>query len=92
MSQIVSNKSGRWAEILPPPTYVEEESPYKPEQVLKFLDEVRATKIHPIQEESWGTHLSGGTDSLDTHLTKSADERVMRVSTINRSHKVLVGI
>lgn len=62
------------------------------EQVLKFMDEVRATKIQPIQEESWGLHLSGGTDSLDTHLTKSEDERVMRVSTINRRHKVLMGI
>jgi hypothetical protein len=62
------------------------------EQVLKFLDEVRATKIHAIQEESWGSHFSGGTESLDTHLTKSSDERVMRVSTINRTHKALVGI
>lgn len=62
------------------------------ERVLNFMDEVRATKIHPIQEESWGIHLSGGTESLDTHLTKSADERVMRVSTINRRHKVLLGI
>jgi hypothetical protein len=62
------------------------------EQVLRFLDEVRATKIHAIQEESWGSHFSGGTESLDTHLTKSSDERVMRVSTINRTHKALVGI
>jgi len=62
------------------------------EQVLKFLDEVRATKIHSIQEETWGSHFSGGTESLDTHLTKSSDERVMRVSTINRTHKALVGI
>ena len=62
------------------------------DQVLKFLDEVRATKIHAIQEESWGSHFSGGTDSLDTHLTKSSDERVMTVSTINRSHKALIGV
>jgi len=62
------------------------------EQVLRFLDEVRATKIHPIQEEAWGTHFRGGTESLDTHLTKSSDERVMRVSTINRTHKALIGI
>jgi hypothetical protein len=62
------------------------------EQVLKFLDEVRATKIHSIQEETWGSHFSGGTESLDTHLTKSSDERVIRVSTINRTHKALVGI
>jgi hypothetical protein len=62
------------------------------EEVLKFLDEVRATKIHSIQEEAWGSHFSGGTESLDTHLTKSSDERVMRVSTINRTHKALAGI
>ena len=62
------------------------------EQVTKYMDEVRATKIHAIQEESWGTHFSGGTDSLDTHLTKSADNRVMRVSTINRSHRALLGV
>ena len=61
------------------------------EQVLKFLDEVRATKIHVIQEDSWGTHFSGGTEYLDTHLTKSSDDRVMRVSTINRSHTALIG-
>lgn len=61
------------------------------EQVLKFLDEVRATKIHVIQEDSWGSHFSGGTESLDTHLTKSSDDRVMRVSTINRSHTALIG-
>lgn len=60
--------------------------------VLKFLDEVRATKIHLIQEETWGVHLSGGTEALDTHLTKSADERVMRVSTINRNHRALIGV
>lgn len=62
------------------------------EQVVKFLGEVRATKIHAIQEESWGVHFSGGTDTLDTHLTKSGDERVMRVSTINRSHAALLGV
>jgi hypothetical protein len=62
------------------------------DQVLKFLDEVRATKIHSIQEESWGSHFSGGTETLDTHLTKSSDERVMRVSTINRNHKLLIGV
>lgn len=61
------------------------------EQVLKFLDEVRATKIHVIQEDSWGSHFSGGTESLDTHLTKSSDKRVMRFSTINRSHTALIG-
>jgi hypothetical protein len=33
------------------------------EQVLQFLGGVRATKIHAIQEESWGTHFSGGTKS-----------------------------
>ena len=62
------------------------------EQVLKFMDEVRATKIQAIREESWGVHFSGGTDALDTHLTKSEDERVMRVSTINRNHSVLLGV
>ena len=62
------------------------------EQVVKFLDQVRATKIHAIQEESWGVHFSGGSESLDTHLTKSSDERVMRVSTINRNHRSLVGV
>lgn len=62
------------------------------EQVLKFMDEVRATKIQTIQEESWGVHFSGGSDTLDTHLTKSGDERVMRVSTINRGHTALLGV
>jgi hypothetical protein len=62
------------------------------DQVFRFLDEVRATKIRPIQEEAWGAHFSGGTEELDSHLTKSDDERVMRISTINRGHKALLGV
>jgi len=62
------------------------------EQIHKFMEEVRATKIQAIQEESWGVHFSGGSDTLDTHLTKSGDERVMRVSTINRGHTALLGV
>ena len=62
------------------------------DQVFKFLDEVRATKIKLIQEEAWGAHFSGGTETLDSHLTKSDDERVMRISTINRGHKALLGV
>ncbi len=62
------------------------------ERVESFLDEVRATKIHTLQDERWGVHLGGGTQFLDTHLTKSADERVMRLSTINRKHKALIAV
>lgn len=62
------------------------------EQVESFLDEVRATKLTTLNEEKWGVHLSGGTQTLDTHLTKSADERVMRLSTVNRNHEALIGV
>jgi len=62
------------------------------ETVLKYLAEVRATKIHLTQEETWGAHFSGGTDHLDTRLTKFGDERVLQVSTLNRNHPALVGV
>lgn len=60
--------------------------------VERFLDEVLRTKIHPLNHEDWGVHLSGGTDSLDTHLTKDSGERLLRMSTLNRSHPALIGV
>ena len=39
-----------------------------------------------------GVHLGGGTQTLGTNLTKSADERVMRLSTVNRNHGALIGV
>jgi sulfur transfer complex TusBCD TusB component (DsrH family) len=62
------------------------------ETVTSYLAEVKATKIHLVQEESWGGHYSGGSGDLDTNLTKFGDERVMQVSTLNRSHPALVGV
>jgi sulfur transfer complex TusBCD TusB component (DsrH family) len=60
--------------------------------VERFLDEVLGTKIHALNNEDWGVHLSGGTDSLDTHLTKDSGERLLRMSTLNRSHPALIGV
>jgi hypothetical protein len=62
------------------------------ETVTSYLAEVKATKIHLVQEESWGGHFSGGSGDLDTNLTKFGDERVLQVSTLNRSHPALVGV
>ena len=60
--------------------------------VERFLDEVLRTKIYPLNNEDWGVHLSGGTDSLDTHLTKDSGERLLRMSTLNRSHPALIAV
>lgn len=60
--------------------------------VERFLDEVLRTKIHALNNEDWGVHLSGGTDSLDTHLSKDTGERLLQMSTLNRSHPALIGV
>lgn len=57
-----------------------------------FLDEVLSTKIQTVKDESWGVHLSGGTNTLDTHLSKDSGERLLRMSTLNRLHPALVGV
>lgn len=61
-------------------------------QVVEFLDEIRSTKIQQVNEDSWGSHYSGGSERLDAHLTKSPDKRVMRISVINRRHRILEDI
>jgi hypothetical protein len=60
--------------------------------VERFLDEVLSTKIHELNNEEWGVNLGGGTESLDTHLTKDSGERLLRMFTLNRSHPSLVGV
>ena len=60
--------------------------------VERFLEEVLSSKIKTLKDESWGVHLSGGTYSLDTNMTKDSDERLMSLSTLNRSHPALIGI
>ena len=60
--------------------------------VERFIDEVLGTKIHAQNNEDWGVHLSGGTDLLDTHLTKDSGERLLHMSTLNRSHPALIGV
>ena len=51
-----------------------------------------STLLTTLNGERWGVHLGGGTQTLGTHLTKSADERVMRLSTVNRNHGALIGV
>jgi hypothetical protein len=60
--------------------------------VERFIDEVLGTKIHALNNEDWGVHLSGGTESLDTHLTKDSGERLLHMSSLNRLHPALVGV
>jgi hypothetical protein len=60
--------------------------------VESFLDEVLATKIHTVKDEEWGVYLSGGSESLDTNLSKDTGERLMHLSTINREHPALIGV
>jgi hypothetical protein len=60
--------------------------------VASFLDEVLATKIHTVKEEEWGVYLSGGSESLDTNLSKDTGERLIHLSTINRGHPALIGV
>ena len=60
--------------------------------VERFLDEVLSTKIHALNNENWGVHMSGGSESLDTHLTKDSGERLLRMSTLNRLHPALIGV
>lgn len=60
--------------------------------VERFLNEVLSSKIHPLKDESWGVHLSGGSDALDTNLTKDSAERLLRMSTLNRLHPTLIGV
>jgi hypothetical protein len=60
--------------------------------VERFLDEVLATKIKTLRDESWGVHLSGGTEAQDTHLTKDSGDRLLKMSTLNRLHPALVGV
>ena len=52
----------------------------------------RARCSQLLMERDGGVHLGGGTQTLGTHLTKSADERVMRLSTVNRNHGALIGV
>ncbi len=59
--------------------------------VERFLDEVLGTKIYTLKDEKWGVQLSGGTYALDTNMTKDSDERLIRMSTLNRSHPALIG-
>jgi hypothetical protein len=60
--------------------------------VERFLDEVLATKIKTLKDESWGVHLSGGTEALDTHLIKDSGDRLLKMSTLNRLHPAVVGV
>jgi hypothetical protein len=60
-------------------------------EVERFLDEVLGTKIYTLKDEKWGVQLSGGTYSLDTNMTKDSDERLIRMSILNRSHPALIG-
>jgi len=59
--------------------------------VERFLDEVLGTKILTLKDENWGVQLSGGTYALDTNMTKGSDERLIRMSTLNRSHPAMIG-
>jgi len=59
--------------------------------VERFLDEVLGTKIYTLKDEKWGVQLSGGTYALDTNMTKDSDERLIKMSTLNRSHPALIG-
>jgi hypothetical protein len=60
--------------------------------VKRFLDEVLRTKVHTLKDEKWGFQLSGGTYSIDTNMTKDSDDRLMSLTTLNRSHPALIGI
>jgi sulfur transfer complex TusBCD TusB component (DsrH family) len=59
--------------------------------VERFLDEVLGTKILTLKDENWGVQLSGGTYALDINMTKGSDERLIRMSTLNRSHPAMIG-
>lgn len=62
------------------------------DEVHQFFFEIGRIKNHEIDSDHWGAVFAGGTFRIDTRISVNQNEEILYFSTINRNHRVLLGV
>lgn len=62
------------------------------ETISQFIAGSGIEQLHYLREEDWAILLGSGTECIDTKASMDSDEKFVHVSTINRNHRILLGV
>lgn len=62
------------------------------DEVRQFFLKIGHIKNHEIDSDHWGAVFAGGTFEIDTRISVNQNEEILYFSTINRNHRVLLGV
>jgi len=57
-----------------------------------FVRESGTESLHMLSEDDWAFLMAGGNEHIDTKATLDAQERIMHLTAINRSHRILMEV
>jgi hypothetical protein len=60
--------------------------------VDSFVRESALGELHMLSEDDWSVLMAGGTENIDTKATLDTQERVIHLTSINRSHRILMEV
>lgn len=62
------------------------------EEVRRFLMDIEHQQKYEIDTDHWGALLAGGSSGIDTRISVNEKEEILHLTTINRNHRVLLGV
>jgi hypothetical protein len=60
--------------------------------VDSFVRESGLGELHMLSEDDWAVLMAGGNEHIDTKATLDTQERVIHLTSINRSHRILMEV
>jgi hypothetical protein len=60
--------------------------------VESFIRGCELDRLHMLSEDDWALLMAGGSERIDTKATLDRNERVINLTSVNRSHRILMEV
>jgi hypothetical protein len=60
--------------------------------VDRFIRDSGIERMHLLSRDEWSLLMGGGNRNIDTKATLDSDQKIMHLTAINRSHRILMGV
>lgn len=61
-------------------------------QIDGFIATAGIERLHALSEDTWSFLMAGGNERIDTRATADSRQKIMNLTSINRSHRILMEV
>jgi len=66
--------------------------PLDKSQIDGFIAMAGIGELHALSEDTWSFLMAGGNERIDTRATADSRQKIMNLTSINRSHRILMEV